>query len=272
VRPHPTDDRSGTPADTAGVARFGVRALLSVATLALGAAAFLLLWLLVRRSWTPLQELDDGVAEDLNALVTGSPAAVTVLRAITTLGNTSTIVVVFVVITVVCLVRGQRRLAVFTAATGVGVAVLVPLTKALVDRARPALDAPVVPLPSSASFPSGHALGSLVAVTVLALVVLPSVRRRARPWVVALAVLVVLAVGVSRLALGVHFVSDVLAGWALGAAWVTLTTAAFRGWQHRSGTTSREPLDPLEVAPDLAPGAAPDGPSEPGDGRRRSSP
>ena len=249
------DARPDAPADTTRISRFEVRALLGWAALVLGAVPFLLLWLLVQRSWAPLPALDGDVAADLNAAVSRSPVLVTVLRAVTTLGDTATVVLVFVLATVFLLVRGQRRLAVFAATTGIGLAVLVPLTKAIADRARPVLDSPVVETPSGASFPSGHAMGSLVTATVVLLLVLPAVRRRRRPWLVAATALAVLAVGATRLALGVHFVSDVLAGWALGAAWLAVTTAAFRGWQHESGIATDEPLDPLEIAADRAPRA-----------------
>lgn len=242
-----------TPAETARVARFGARALLGGAALVLGALPFLLLWLLVQRSWAPLSALDGDVAAALNAAVSDSPGVVALLRAVTALGDTATLVLVYVLVTTSLVIRGHRRLAVFTATTGTGLAVLVPLTKAIADRARPVLDSPVVETPSSASFPSGHAMGSLVTATVLLLLVLPAARRRLRPWLVVVAALVVVAVGSTRLALGVHHVSDVLAGWALGAAWSATTAAAFRGWQHERGVLPREPLDPLGVAPDEAP-------------------
>ena len=69
----------------------------------------------------------------------------------------------------------------------------------------------------------------------------------------------VLTVGFTRLALGVHFVSDVLAGWALGTAWLAATTAAFRVWQHERSASPGEPLDPLEVSPAEARHLAPSG-------------
>nr|WP_275585419.1 phosphatase PAP2 family protein [Blastococcus saxobsidens] len=145
-------------------------------------------------------------------------------------------------------------MAYFVAATGAGLAVLVPLTKALADRARPLVAEPVVDTPSNASFPSGHAMTSLDTWGVLVLIALPAVRRRWHPWLVGGALLLVLAVGFTRVALGVHFVSDVLAGYALGAAWLAAMTAAFRGWQHETAAVSRGgPHDPLELGPDAAP-------------------
>ncbi|WP_299033122.1 phosphatase PAP2 family protein [uncultured Pseudokineococcus sp.] len=223
----------------------------------LGAVPFLLLWLLVERSWAPLSTLDGGVAADLNASVSGSPTLVAVLRAVTSLGGTVTAALVLVLVTALLLVRGRRRPAALTATTGVGLAVLVPLTKAVVDRARPVVTSPVVEAPASASFPSGHAAASLVTWTLVLLLVLPVVRRGLRPWLVAATALVVVAVALTRLALGVHFVTDVLAGWALGAGWLAVTTAAFRGGQHDRGVVTREPLDPLELAPDRARRSAP---------------
>ncbi|SFF47662.1 undecaprenyl-diphosphatase [Blastococcus tunisiensis] len=241
-----------------------MRAALGWVAVLLGAVPFLLLWLLVQRSWSPLSTLDGEVAADLNASVSGSPLLVGVLRAVTTLGGTGTAVLLFLLATLFLLIRSQRRLAAFVATTGVGLAVLGPLTKAIVDRARPVVESPVVDTPSNASFPSGHAMTALVTWGTLLVLTLPSVRRRLRPWLVAATVLVVVAVGFTRLALGVHFVSDVLAGWALGAGWLAVTTATFRGWQHRRGVHPDEPLDPLAVDPDDAPHlAGADGPGEP---------
>ena len=70
------------------------------------------------------------------------------------------------------------------------------------------------------SFPSGHAQNAVVAWGVLLLVFLPVLRGRWRVVAVIAAVAVVLAIGFARVALSVHFVSDVLAGYALGAAWL----------------------------------------------------
>jgi undecaprenyl-diphosphatase len=254
-----TDSGQSTvdPATTTGVGRFGLRALLGWFAVLVGAVPFLLLWLLVQRSWSPLTGLDGEVAAGLNSAVSGSPVLVSVLRAVTDLGGTGTSVLVLVLTTVFLLVRGQRRLAAFVATAGLGLAVLGPLTKAVVDRARPVVDVPVVQTPSNASFPSGHSMTALVTWGVLLLLVLPAVHRRLRPWLVALTVLVVIAVGFTRLALGVHFVTDVLAGWALGAGWLAVTVAAFRTWQHERGEDPDEPLDPLDVAPSHTTSPAP---------------
>ncbi len=101
-----------------------------------------------------------------------------------------------------------------------GSQVTVALLKLWFDRPRPNGDAAIA-VPSSSSFPSGHAAAgaaTLGAVALLAAERLPSAR--ARRWLWAAAVAVGLAVGLSRIALGVHYASDVLAGWCLGLAWL----------------------------------------------------
>ncbi|MGY1723458.1 phosphatase PAP2 family protein [Blastococcus sp. SYSU DS0533] len=256
------DERADVDADrsTTGLGRFGLRTVLGLVALLAGAVPFLLLLLLVQREWSPLAALDGEVAAGLNEAAAGSPAAVRVLQAVTDLGGAPASILLFTLTTVFLLIRGQRRLAAFTAVTGLSLPVLVPVTKALVDRARPVVADPVSDLPSNASFPSGHATVSLVTFGVLALLVLPAVRRGLRPWVVTAALLVALAVGFTRLALGVHFVTDVLAGYALGAGILAVTTAAFRAWQHDRDLPD-EPMDPLDVdtrdAPQLAPAGQP---------------
>jgi len=108
----------------------------------------------------------------------------------------------------------------FLLATFAGSQIVVALLKAWFDRSRPDLGSAVA-LPSSASFPSGHAtagVASLGAAAVLASERLSS--RRARMWLWALVVAGGLAVGLSRIVLNVHYVTDVLAGWCLGLAWL----------------------------------------------------
>lgn len=239
--------------DTKGLGRFSTRATLGLFALTAGAVPFLVLSLLVLRNWAPLLVFDGEVADDLNEVANRWPPVLEVFRAVTTLGGNATAVYVFVLAAAFWWIRGQRRLAAYVAVTGVGLAVLVPLTKALVDRARPVVEMPVADTPVNASFPSGHAMVAVVTWGMLAIVLLPAVRRGVRVWLVAAAVLVVVAVGFSRLVLGVHFVSDVVAGWALGAGWLAVTTASFRGWQHGQGRRTAERSDPLEAGVDTPP-------------------
>lgn len=93
---------------------------------------------------------------------------------------------------------------------------LVEAIKLIVHRQRPALDLhPVVT--HSLSFPSAHAANSMIALCTLALFFAPPHRR---PGAIAAAVVASLVIGASRSLIGVHWPSDVVAGWAIGAAWV----------------------------------------------------
>ena len=82
--------------------------------------------------------------------------------------------------------------------------------------------------------------------SVLLLVFLPALRGAWRPAAVALAITFVIAIGFARVALGVHFVSDVLAGYALGAAWVAAMIAAFNALRQDRGDPPTDPARGLE--------------------------
>jgi undecaprenyl-diphosphatase len=89
----------------------------------------------------------------------------------------------------------------------------------------------------------------------LLLVFLPLVERRWRPVAIAATAFWVLAIGFSRLALGVHFISDVLGGYVLGAAWLIGSVAAFEVWREDRGKPRTKPLA-TGVEPEEAKAAA----------------
>ena len=118
--------------------------------------------------------------------------------------------------TLVLLHRGEHRRALAFGAIVIVGRLMVEVIKLLVHRARPALDPhPVVV--HSLSFPSAHAANSMIAFTALALFFAP---RSSRTMALAVAVIASLLIGASRSLIGVHWPSDVIAGWAIGAAWV----------------------------------------------------
>jgi undecaprenyl-diphosphatase len=231
-----------------------VLGLLAVIAVGLG---FGLLLLLVRLHWGPLLSFDRGVADGLNGLVAPHPPLVTVLQALTDLGGRPVLIWLVSVAAVLLLIRRRTRLAVYVIVTGIGALLLDPSLKTLVGRGGPGGGVPVAGAPGN-SFPSGHALGSFVAYGALLLVFLPAVAPRWRKAVIALVATIILLIGITRIALGVHFVSDVLAGWLLGAAWLGMTAYAFRLWRREVGRPVRpweEGLEP-EAAHDVSP--APD--------------
>lgn len=91
------------------------------------------------------------------------------------------------------------------------------------------------PYETSASFPSGHSLNSLVIAGMFCYLLVSHLSSvAARAATVTLTVLYVLAMGLSRVYLGHHWLTDVLAAWCLGVAWLTVVITAHRLWltQH----------------------------------------
>jgi membrane-associated phospholipid phosphatase len=149
-----------------------------------------------------------------------------VFRAITTLGNFATLVVVTVIAVAVFWWRRERTDAVFVAFAFLGAQVLSSGMKLGFRRERPFFPDPLA-TESTFSFPSGHALVSLAVYGSIALVLARRLRRRGdRILLFAATGLLVGAIGFSRIYLGVHFLSDVLAGFAAGAAWLALLYVA----------------------------------------------
>ena len=116
------------------------------------------------------------------------------------------------------LTRRWRTLGIFLGAI-VGASVLDGALKLSFHRARPQV-VPHLTQVDNASFPSGHAMISAATyLTVGALLASSQASRRVRLYVLGLSVAITLLIGVSRLYLGVHWPSDVIAGWSAGAAW-----------------------------------------------------
>ena len=223
-------------------ARFGVRALLAGLAIALVAVPFSLLLFLVQDRWPPLLEIDDGARDALHAVAVDHEPFVTAMKTLSTIGSAIVYITLFALIALWLTARRLPRLALFVVVTMLGSWLLNSLVKVAVDRARPVLPDPVAHA-GGMSFPSGHAQSATVAAAILLLIFLPLLRGRpsGRRIAVGAAAAMVLAIGFSRVALGVHYVSDVLAGYVLGAAWVAATTAAFSAWRREQG---RPPVDP----------------------------
>jgi undecaprenyl-diphosphatase len=211
----------------------------------------------------PVDAVDRWVAVGANALVAPHPTLVGVLMVVTSLGATPTAAVVLGTLVAVLLIRRRVRLAAYVAVTAVGGTALSPTLKVLVGRLRPIVPEPVAGA-GGYSFPSGHTTSVTIMVGVLLLVLLPAVPAGWRRTVTLIGICVVVLVGLTRVALGVHFLSDVVAGWLLGAAWVALTATAFRTrWPAgRPALLLGQGLEPA-AGPDLQPAPEHEPPASP---------
>ena len=223
-------------------ARFGARALFAGIAMALVAVPFGLLLFLVEDRWDPLSSVDGGARDDLHAVALHHHGLVTALKVLSTIGSAVVYVPLFAAVAAWLAWRRLPRLALFVVVTVAGSALLNALVKTIVHRARPVVADPVAHA-AGMSFPSGHAQSAVVAWSVLLLVFLPGLHGGWRVVTVLAAVTMVLAIGFARVTLGVHFVSDVLAGYVLGAAWVAAMIAAFNTWRRESG---KPPVDPAQ--------------------------
>ena len=202
----------------------------------------------------PLVRFDTAAARHLHEWVRDSPVAVWALKAVTLLGKPIWLFVVTAPAVLYCWHRKHFRLALFLVVTTLGGGLLDTAVKVAVDRPRPSLVAPIATAYGK-SFPSGHAMSSVVVYGSLLLVFFPVLSRPWRRRCVAGVVVLVLVIGFSRLALGVHYISDVLGGYVLGLAWLAASTAAFSIWRVERGRRPVEPMEGLEpeAARDLSP-------------------
>ncbi|MFB9239339.1 phosphatase PAP2 family protein, partial [Plantactinospora siamensis] len=221
----------------------GLRLTIGAAAAFLVLVPFSLLVLLVLDAWAPLRHLDQAVTDALHRYALGHPAWVDLMRVWTTVFAPMTLRVAVAGLAIWLWRRDARRLAGWAVATMVAGGLLGLLLKLLVGRHRPELLDPVARA-TGYSFPSGHALNSTLAAGVFLLVLLPFVRRRpaARWGLWVAAVLVAGLTGVSRIALGVHWTSDVVGGWLLGIGVLAATTAAFASWRQRVGGRRVRPI------------------------------
>jgi undecaprenyl-diphosphatase len=182
--------------------------------------------LLLAAAGETIVRVDGWVAAALHAHA--SPVATTGFRLVTELGSTTALVVVTAVASGYFARLGRRGDAALLIVALVGAEALTWSLKALFRRERPTFDDPVATA-SSFSYPSGHALVSLAVYGALAYVLLGGRRSpQARAVVAGCVALGVAAIGFSRLYLGVHYPSDVLAGYAVGFALLLLLTTFAR--------------------------------------------
>ncbi|MFC6014323.1 phosphatase PAP2 family protein [Nocardia lasii] len=150
-----------------------------------------------------------------------------IARVITDLGDTLSMTILAALTIAWFAWRRDLPVAALVAIASLGAGVLVWVIKRLVGRHRPPEVSRLVFEPSL-SYPSGHTLGSTVVVGIVAIVAIPRLHRHwARVCATVLAVVFPVGVGLSRIYLGVHWTTDVLAGWLIGGLWLILCVTAF---------------------------------------------
>jgi undecaprenyl-diphosphatase len=199
--------------------RTAARSLALLLLLALLVAAFL--WLASVTTTPPVVAFNEELLRRVAAL--RMPALDAVMLLITRLGNPWVVTVLLVVLGLL-LLRLRRWLDMLgVALAGGGALLLTEGLKLYYARPRPAVVSSPLEI-SSYSFPSAHSLGSLVGYGVVLVVGLRLARRRWQRWLLGLTLpLLVLLIGASRVYFGVHFVTDALAGFVVGLAWLLVS-------------------------------------------------
>jgi undecaprenyl-diphosphatase len=155
------------------------------------------------------------------------------MRDLTALGSATVLVLFVLAVAGALLARRQHHALVLLLVAALGGMLLNILLKPVFGRPRPDAVLRLVEV-KSLSFPSGHAMGSAIIYFTLAALLARLVEARAlKLYFLGLAALLTFLVGASRVYLGVHYPSDVLAGWTVGLAWALLCWTVARYLQGR---------------------------------------
>jgi undecaprenyl-diphosphatase len=173
----------------------------------------------------------------------GPPAFQQAARDITALGSSVVLALITLIACGFLALDGKTHMAFFVCVSVTGGLTASSLLKEVFQRPRPDL-VPYAVYVSGTSFPSGHTMMSAVTfLTLGALLASSQKRKRLKAYFLLLATLLTVVVGLSRVYLGVHWPTDVLAGWTAGAVWALLCWLAARWLQNRRA------LEPEGTAP-----------------------
>jgi membrane-associated phospholipid phosphatase len=187
-----------------------------IASAALAVAVYALMWIGYASNWAWLATIDASLLEAAHRYAVDHPGWVSAWDVFCTVLGPTAFRLLTLVVVVFALVRRNVRVAMFLVISVELAGIITEIAKYVASRPRPGTA--MVTAPSS-SFPSGHALGVMVAVLALLTVALPIVRQPLRASLIGLGAAVVVAIGVGRVVLNVHYPTDVIAGWAFGYAY-----------------------------------------------------
>lgn len=197
---------------------------------------FVLIWLWV--SSGTFNSVDTEILKSLrtpdNLAVPAGPAWCPTLLKIVTLFGNGIVLLVFVLAGASYLyLFKEKTLSILLVASSAGGAVLELILKEIIKRPRPDI-VPYLIIPHFWSFPSGHAVMS-VAVYVMFFIIIASMtgRRRYKILILSIAVVIAILIGFSRIYLGVHYPTDVIAGWSAGCLWVSLCLLWYIGMKKK---------------------------------------
>ena len=152
---------------------------------------------------------------------------------ITALGGVTVLTLITILVVGFLLAIRKQSMALYVAAAVASGALVSSVLKSIFVRPRPELVPHLVEV-SSTSFPSGHAMNSaMVYLTLAALLARSQQQRSVRVYLIGIAMLLTLLVGITRVYLGVHWPSDVLAGWCVGAVWAVICSGVGKLLQRK---------------------------------------
>lgn len=145
-----------------------------------------------------------------------------VIRDITSLGSSTLLTLITLLVVLYLILKKEIRSIVFVLSAAIGGGILVQILKFLFARPRPET-VPQLVSEVTMSFPSGHsAMSAVVYLSIAVLISRIEPSRKTRVFLISSALIISFVVGLSRVYLGVHYPSDVLAGWMIGLFWALL--------------------------------------------------
>ncbi|MEJ8548506.1 phosphatase PAP2 family protein [Brevibacillus borstelensis] len=166
-----------------------------------------------------LTSFDHAVIHWIQSLI--SPQLTAIMKFFTFLGSTAALLALLVTSAVLMIWQKKRWEALFLVLALSGGVVFNQLLKWIFHRQRPNLHRLIEE--TGYSFPSGHSMSSIIFYGMLGMLFFMFARKRTPKIIItAAAIVLVLSIGISRIYLGVHYPSDVLAGFAAGGAWLTI--------------------------------------------------